>query len=236
MSNCIVKLNDSFSIPSTSVGLIILAAGASTRMGHPKQLLPYRNDSRGKLQSNRSLLQHTAEVAIASGCHPIVIVLGAHSAQIRAASGVEKLPVQLVENPDWEQGMGGSIRVGLARLQAQYSAIEAVVLTLCDQPLISSKVIQQLVTTFHGSHLPIVASEYTGTVGVPALFSRSLFPELLALKSSAGAKQVIQSHLLETARVAFPGGAIDLDTQHDYDQFLQNTCEGGDPGICDRFS
>lgn len=195
------------------VSLIILAAGASTRMGRPKQLLLYRD---------RSLLHYMTAVAIASGCQPIVVVLGAHAAQIRAESGIESLPVQIVENPQWYQGMGSSIQMGLTRLQTQNPITAAVVITLCDQPLISPELIQQLVEKYYLSRQPIAASEYTGTVGVPALFSRALFSELLALDPSAGAKQVIQTHLHETARVPFPEGAIDLDTLQDYEQFLQS--------------
>ena len=190
------------------VGVVILAAGASTRMGTPKQLL---------LLKGRSFLRHAAETALASVCQPIIVVLGAYAEQVRQE--VEALPVQVVENPRWAEGMNSSVWAGITALDVMPDKISAVMLTLCDQPFVSAQVINQLVETYHVTGKPIVASEYAGTLGVPALFSRSFFSELKALRKGEGAKQLITKHAHEVFGVPFPEGAIDIDTPKDYKQF-----------------
>ncbi len=192
---------------SSTVGLIILAAGASTRMGTPKQLLSYRG---------HSFIRHIAEVAIASVCQPITVVLGANAQQIKPE--VSELPVQIVENQQWAEGMSASIRVGLEALLAVNQNVEAVAIALCDQPFVSSPMLDQIVEAYHLTGKPIIASEYAGTLGVPALFSRILFSELMALKSTEGAKQLIKRHIHEVFSIPFPDGAIDIDTPEDYEQ------------------
>jgi molybdenum cofactor cytidylyltransferase len=192
---------------SSAIGLIVLAAGASTRMGTPKQLLLYQG---------RSFVRHAVEVALASVCQPIVVVLGANAQRIKPE--INHLPIQIVENQQWSEGMSSSIRVGIKTLNAVNPDLEAVAITLCDQPLISSQLINQLVEAYCLTGKPIVASEYAGTLGVPALFSRALFSELMALKTTEGAKQIIGKHLHEVVGVPFPDGAIDIDTPKDYEQ------------------
>jgi molybdenum cofactor cytidylyltransferase len=192
---------------SQAVGLIILAAGASTRMGTPKQLLPYRG---------YSLVRHIAEVATTSVCQPIAVVLGANVERINPE--VSQLPVQIVENQQWAEGMSSSIRVGLEALLAVNQNLEAVAIALCDQPFVSSQTLDRIVEAFYFTGKLIIASEYAGTLGVPALFSRILFSELMALKSNEGAKQLIKRHIHEVFSVPFPDGAIDIDTPKDYEQ------------------
>jgi len=192
---------------SSTVGLIILAAGASTRMGTPKQLLAYRGCS---------FIRHMAEVAIASVCQPIVVVLGANAEQIKPE--ISQLPVQIVENPQWDEGMSASIRIGLEALLGVNQNLEAVAIALCDQPFVSPQTLDRIVEAFHSTGKPIIASEYAGTLGVPVLFSRSLFSELMALKSNEGAKQLIKKHIHEVFSVPFPEGSIDIDTPTDYEQ------------------
>lgn len=191
------------------VGLIMLAAGASTRLGTPKQLLLYRG---------RSLLFHAAKTAIASVCEPVVIVLGAYAELLKQE--VQDLPVQVVENPNWQQGMGASISTGIKAINPFSNNVEAVVLMLCDQPFVSVEIINNLVEIYRENHHVIVASEYQGTLGVPALFSSDLFGELLNLKSAGGAKTIMNKHSREVYGVAFAGGAIDIDTPRDYEAFL----------------
>ena len=183
-------------------GLILLAAGGSTRLGQPKQLLPYRG---------RSLLRHAVEAAVASVCRPIVAVLGAQWERMQAELG--GLPVRAVVNPDWEQGMASSIRAGFASLHND--DLDGVIIILCDQPLLTSTVIDALATAFEASRNPLAAAEYGETLGVPALFGRELFPELAALTGLEGAKRVILRHTAMAARVPFPGGLVDIDTVDD---------------------
>ena len=192
---------------SSTIGLIILAAGASTRMGTPKQLLAYRGCT---------LIRHIIEVAIASYCQPIAVVLGAHAERIKHE--ISHLPVQIVENQQWEEGMSTSIRVGLEALLAMNPNLDAVAIALCDQPFVSSPTLERIVEAYRLTGKPIIASEYSGTLGVPALFNRTLFSELMTLKSTEGAKKLIKKHIHEVFSVPFPEGAIDIDTPKDYEQ------------------
>ena len=205
----LIKAEPPSAIDSTAVGLVILAAGASTRMGTPKQLLSY---------GGRSFLHHTVEVAIASGCQPIVVVLGAYAEQIKPE--ISQLIVQVVETQEWVEGMSASIRTGIKALNVTKPDLDAVVILLCDQPFISSHMHNQLVTAYYSTGKPIIASEYAGTLGVPALFGKSFFSELTTLKGGEGAKQVIKKHVHQVFGIPFPAGAIDIDTPKDY-HFLQ---------------
>ncbi len=193
----------------SNIAIIILAAGASTRMGRPKQLLLYQG---------RSFVQSAAEMAIASVCEPVVVVLGANAEQIR--SQVNQLPVNIVENLNWACGMSSSINSGIQFLNSLSQKIEAVVIILCDQPFLSTQVINQLVNAYHSTKKAIIASEYAGTLGVPALFSERFFSELTTLKENAGAKKVIHNHLDQVFSIPFPQGNIDIDTPKDYEQLL----------------
>jgi len=201
---------------SSTVGLIILAAGASTRMGTPKQLLPYRERSFIRYITESAICASQQRFAIASVCQPIAVVLGANAEQIKPE--ISQLPVQIVENQQWDEGMSSSIRVGLEALLGVNQNLEAVAIALCDQPFVSSQTINQLIEAYHLTGKPIIASEYAGTLGVPVLFSHTLFSELMALKSNEGAKQLIKRHIHEVFSIPFPDGAIDIDTPNDYEK------------------
>jgi xanthine/CO dehydrogenase XdhC/CoxF family maturation factor/CTP:molybdopterin cytidylyltransferase MocA len=190
-----------------SIAIIILAAGASTRMGRPKQLLTY---------DGRTFLRNAAEMAVASVCRPIIVILGANADRLHSEIG--GLPVQPVVNERWAEGLGSSIRAGVEALERcdREEAAEAVVLMLCDQPFVTAAVIDELVTAYRSSGKRLIASEYGGTMGVPALFGREYFAELAALSGAAGAKQIIAVHASEVVRVPFPNGATDIDTPEDY--------------------
>jgi molybdenum cofactor cytidylyltransferase len=190
-----------------SIGVIILAAGASTRMGTPKQLLLHRG---------RTFLRRAAQTALASVCRPVVVVLGAHAEQVQAE--LEQLPVCVAVNRRWNEGMSSSVRVGLEALVAEREEVDGAVIMLCDQPLVTARVIDELVETHRETGKRIIASEYAGTRGVPALFGRELFAELSALRAGGGARQVIGSHPDDVATVCFPEGAVDVDTPQDYER------------------
>lgn len=196
----------------STIAIMILAAGASTRMGTPKQLLLYQG---------RSFLQYITEMAIASVCQPIVVVLGANAEQIHPQ--IKHLPVKVVKNVNWACGMSASIKSGIELLNNLPQKIEAVIITLCDQPFVSHQIINQLVDAFYSTKKPIVACEYAGTLGVPALFSQRFFSKLAALKETSGAKKVINSNLNEVFSIPFPLGNIDIDTPKDYEQLLSIT-------------
>ena len=190
-----------------TVGLLLLAAGGSSRLGQPKQLLPFRD---------RTLLRHAAETALHSRCRPIIVVLGAQPDRMRhELAGLE---VRAAENPAWEAGMGSSIRCGLTGLETSAPNLAGVVLMLCDQPLITSDALDALVQSHAETGCPLIASEYGGTRGVPAFFSRALFPELRALPDAQGAKPVIARYAAETIALPLPAGVWDVDTAADYER------------------
>jgi molybdenum cofactor cytidylyltransferase len=188
-----------------SVGIVILAAGASTRMGEPKQLLEYRG---------RTLLQNVVDTAQALPGAEVAVVLGAHAAQIRGQ--FETTSLLVVENSDWREGMGSSLRTGLRALLGASPEISAVIFLLCDQPLLATGTLRSLVDAHQRTGSAIVASQYNGTLGAPALFARSFFSELLALEGTKGAKEIIRAHREQAIGVPFPDGAVDIDTPGEY--------------------
>jgi molybdenum cofactor cytidylyltransferase len=202
-------------VSAQGIGIIVLAAGASARMGEPKQLLRYGGET---------LLRRAVQAARDSLCRPIVVVLGARAEALRAEVGGG---VEVVVNQDWAEGLAASIRCGLRALEAiTASTAAACVLTLCDQPFVTSAVINRLVIAYETSGGLLVASEYAvnnePTQGVPALFNRALFAELIDLRGAAGAKRVIKRHRAETAFVAVPEAAFDVDTPADYRSLTSN--------------
>jgi molybdenum cofactor cytidylyltransferase len=192
-------------MPRSTIGLIILAAGASTRMGSPKQLLPF---------SGKSLIRHSVQQALASKCFPVVVVLGANKDLIKLE--LDDLPVFVAENPDWKQGMASSIRAGLDMLRTVFPGVNAAIVMLCDQPFVNTLVINTLVDTFEKEPGSIVASYYGNDFGVPAVFPKKLFEDLSALEGNAGAKKLIQQHKEEVIPFVFPEGLVDIDTPEDY--------------------
>ncbi|WP_142686395.1 nucleotidyltransferase family protein [Chitinophaga polysaccharea] len=191
-----------------TTGIIILAAGASKRLGTPKQQLPYQN---------KSLLQNVVHTA--HHCDmPTVVVLGAFATQIREQLITEK--VHTIVNPHWPAGMGGSIRTGLQHLLRIAPHVNNVLLLLCDQPFITPSLLEEMITLKNTSGKAIVACTYGDATGTPALFGKPFFPQLLALNGQEGAKKILLQHPEQVATVHFPQGAIDIDTTADYEQLL----------------
>jgi len=188
------------------IAILILAAGKSARMGRPKQLL---------LWKGQPLLRHVAEVALSVPQAAVHVVLGAN--QELVAESLHDLPLKLCLNDCWQEGMGSSVRAGLRAVLDEKAAASAVLILLCDQPLITTELLQELIRRHHEG-ADIVAASYRGTLGVPALFGASLFPELLALQGDQGAKKIILRHQEQTAAVPFPEAGLDLDTFEDYEQ------------------
>ncbi|HEX5324266.1 MAG TPA: nucleotidyltransferase family protein [Capsulimonadaceae bacterium] len=194
------------------IAVVLLAAGGSTRLGRPKQLLPYNGST---------LLRHAVETALAAKLGPVVLVLGAQAEACREA--VAGLPVAIVVNAQWDAGMGGSIAAGVAALTRDPGQTpDAAILMLCDQPGVTPEHLNRLAAAFRAGDAPIVASAYGGSAGVPALFSRRLFPDLMALNPAQGAKALIARHGERVARVDFPEGALDIDTPADYERLRQH--------------
>jgi molybdenum cofactor cytidylyltransferase len=191
--------------PPLRFGAIILAAGASTRMGSPKQLL---------ILEGQPLVVRAAEAALAAGAWPVVVVLGAHAEKIRPA--LARLPVLVAENASWPEGMAASIRTGITTLGQFSRTLDAALLALCDQPALSAAVIAQLLAAQRTTGRSIVAARYSSRHGAPALLLREHFATLGALTGEAGARELLNGSPDRVAAVDLPALAHDLDTPADY--------------------
>jgi len=192
------------------VAAVVLAAGGSTRFGKPKQFALFQGET---------LIRRTVAAAIEAGCAPVVVVTGEDSAQI--TSELTRFTVTIAMNPDWQSGLGSSIVVGIRNAMNLTPDIEAVVLLTCDQPFVTVAVLARLIQFRLTSRKPIIASAYAETIGIPALFDRSCFPDLLRLKGDSGAKGIILARPDDVASFDFPSGEIDIDTAADYEKLDQ---------------
>ena len=186
------------------IGAIVLAAGSSSRLGTPKQLL--RLDG-------TSLLRRAVLAALGAGCDPVVVVTGAHADIYRCELG--GLTVHEAFNAAWETGLASSIRAGIASLATHGPDVAATLLLLCDQPHVTTRVLSRLIGAHLATGRGIVASTYGDTAGTPALFARAHFDELARIEGAIGAKQVIARHVAEAQLVSFPLGEVDVDTPAD---------------------
>jgi molybdenum cofactor cytidylyltransferase len=186
-------------------GIVILAAGASTRMGEPKQLLAF---------DGRPLLVRAVDAALASAAWPVVVVLGAHAEKIRPL--LARHPVLISENPAWAEGMASSVRAGIATLQEFSRSLDAALIAVCDQPAFSPDVIAALIAAQHTTGRSIAAARYRERHGVPALFLREHFVALAALTGEAGARALLNDAPERVAAVDLPALDVDLDTPDDF--------------------
>jgi molybdenum cofactor cytidylyltransferase len=192
------------------IGILILAAGASRRLGEPKQLLKFAGET---------LLRRAARTALAANdCSPIVVVLGAHAEKLKPE--IEDLPVRIVVCEDWAQGMSRSLRTGVAEAERLAPDLSAIVVTVCDQPFVTPATINRLIEIHRQTKKPIAACQYAETAGVPALFARPLFAELSNLDADAGAKTILKKHHADVAQTPAPEAAFDVDTEGDLQKLL----------------
>jgi molybdenum cofactor cytidylyltransferase len=187
------------------IGAVILAAGASSRFGKPKQLIQY---------GGKSMVRRAIDVATKAGCLPIAVVVGSDSDDITRE--LQKANVAIVLNQRWKNGIGSSIRAGVQHVIDAVKDVDAITLLVCDQPFVDGRMLKQLIALRAKTRKPIVASSYAKTLGVPALFDRACFQELLALDDATGAKRVILANRRRVAEFSFPKGAIDIDTLEDW--------------------
>ncbi len=192
-----------------NIGAVILAAGESSRFGRPKQLIQFRG---------KGLVRRMVYAARKARCSATVVVISGHHKEVERELKAES--VIMVENKNWRLGIGTSICAGMRRLIEEAPTLEAVVLLVCDQPLVDARTIARLITLREKTKRAIVASSYANTLGVPALFDRSCFQELLALDNATGAKMIILSNRERVAELPFPEGKIDIDTLDDYEKLI----------------
>jgi molybdenum cofactor cytidylyltransferase len=199
-----------------SVAAVVLAAGGSTRFGKPKQFALFEGET---------FVRRIVAAAIEAGCAPVVVVTGEDSAQ--TTSELTRFTVSIAMNPGWSSGVGSSIRAGVQRAMDLETGLDASLLLSCDQPFVTAAVLAQLIQLHLTSGKPIVASAYATTLGIPALFDRSCFPDLLRLKGDSGAKGIILARPQDVAPFDFPAGEIDIDTAADYEKLDQPLAADG---------
>ncbi|MEJ7693677.1 nucleotidyltransferase family protein [Daejeonella sp.] len=185
--------------------IIILAAGRSSRLGSPKQLLSYRG---------KTLLQHSIDSAKQTGSNKVIVVLG--SGKDLIGNKIDTAGIEIAENPDWESGISSSIKAGINALKKIAPDVDALILMVCDQPFADAEILKALIKKQTESGKAIVGCMYENTKGTPALFHSSLFPDLLALKGDTGAKKLFKKYKDAASFVSFKNGGIDIDTSEDY--------------------
>ncbi|WP_296705600.1 nucleotidyltransferase family protein [Algoriphagus sp.] len=184
-------------------GIIILAAGESSRLGYPKQIARYKD---------KTLLQYAIDAANGSKAEKKVLVLGAFKDEIKKTFSGASIPN--IPNPNWGKGMASTLIKGLEYLQ-KINPVDQVIIMLCDQPFVDSKLLNKLIATQKKTGKGIVACEYSKTFGVPILFGNAYFEELMKLTGDEGAKKIAQAHSDDLELVSFPKGKTDVDTEAD---------------------
>lgn len=188
-------------------GIVILAAGSSSRLGFPKQTFEV---------NDKSLLQNVIQEAQKTSIREIVVVLGANAETIQQKTNFGE--TTFVINPNWSSGLSTSIICGLDYLTEKEPNLEYVIFLVCDQPYLKASNIQAIVDEFYLNHESIVASDYEGIQGTPALFESSLFEEIRKLSGGRGAMSIIKKYAEKVALVPFQDGIFDVDTPEDIKQ------------------
>ncbi|GAA3783328.1 nucleotidyltransferase family protein [Flavobacterium ginsengiterrae] len=183
-------------------GIIILAAGSSSRLGRPKQLLQY-NES--------TLLKNTVTEALKVPNSFVIVVTGSNKEIIEKE--LDSYSISICFNPEWETGMASSIAKGIQELNSENTQC---ILAVCDQPFVNASVFENLINESKKSGKRIAASSYSETLGTPVLFHQKYFEELRDLKGNEGAKKLITNYSEDVISVPFEKGNIDIDTEEDY--------------------
>jgi molybdenum cofactor cytidylyltransferase len=184
---------------------LLLAAGSSTRMGQPKMLLPF---------NGKTLLQHCIDEIKKSSAGDLVVVTGCYHSLLKEILNQQQ--IAFTENAHWQQGMGSSIQKGINFLLERYPKANSVIILVCDQPHISSSLINKIMNKQTETGKKIVASFYDDTTGTPVLFYKKYFKLLSELDGIYGAKKIVQQFKEDTVTIDFPKGSIDIDTPEDY--------------------
>ena len=192
------------------IGALVLAAGRASRFGSPKQLLEI---------DGVTLLDRACLTALDAGCDPVLRVTGAHADQILSRTcppGVETLHHAL-----WEEGMGSSLAAGARRLVELSSGLDAIVVLLADQPLVTVDLLGPMFRMLRQQGISIVLSDHGDATGPPSLFAAPHFDELMALSGDQGAKAIASKHVSSIARIPFAEGAWDVDSPEAWERFIQ---------------
>jgi molybdenum cofactor cytidylyltransferase len=180
---------------------ILLAAGAATRFGKPKQLLPL---------GGRFLIEWALSAALGSNLDHVVLVLGCEHERIRRSLGSSTAhpKCEILVNPDYRSGQSTSLQAGLLRIR---HAFPFAMFLLGDQPLVDADLINLLLKRYAGSEKPICVPTHRGSRGNPTLFARRFYPEILELAGDKGARDIIAAHPDQVLAVEIPDPLVFLD-------------------------
>ncbi|MES2268434.1 MAG: nucleotidyltransferase family protein [Bacteroidota bacterium] len=193
------------------IPIVILAAGSSSRMGKPKQNLLYKG---------QTLLEKIIRSSEAASDN-VIIVLGANYDVIKAT--IKDTHSEILYNNDWELGMSSSIKLAVSHIKQKYTDEEGVIFAVCDQPYVTSALLTQIIETADKVKQGVIACSYNGTVGVPALFKKAYYSNLLKLSGQEGAKKIIEQHPQDVFSIPFRLGSADIDTEEDFNNLLINS-------------
>jgi molybdenum cofactor cytidylyltransferase len=185
---------------------IVLAAGGSTRMAQPKQIMSFRS---------QPLVRIAAQTALAADLAPVIVVTGAFDNQVKAA--LEGLPITIIHNPDWHSGQSSSVAAGI---NAAPTRTCSAIFLLADQPLVSESMIRKLVELHTQTLSPIVAPSINGRRSNPVLFDRLTFSDLLDLSGDIGGRALFSKYQVSWLPWMEATSAIDIDTPDDYQRLL----------------
>lgn len=191
------------------IPILLLAAGASSRMGQPKQLLPW---------GSQTLIEHQILTLLETG-YPVNVVIGSNSDLIQPV--IQKYPVDIFINTDWESGMGSSISGGISQIIQRFPEAAGVLITLIDQPMVTTFYLEKMLYAYQPDSQQIIASSSaSGWTGVPVLFDQFYFKELSELSNDEGAKKITKRH--EESVIFMEGGELleDMDTPETYQKLL----------------
>ena len=185
------------------LGGVLLAAGGSSRLGEPKQLVPVDGEA---------AVVRAAQAMLDVCDTEVVVVTGAAAARVEQV--LQKLPVRCVRNPGWASGMAGSLRTGLAALGGG----DAVLLCVSDQVLVGAAELRRLVAAWHDAPDQPAAAAYNDRLGVPAIFPATLLSELESLEGDTGARNLLRNRT-DVTPVPLAAAATDIDTPADLASF-----------------
>lgn len=186
------------------IPIVILAAGPSSRMGKPKQNLLFKGQT----------LLNGMIWSAASVSDKVIVVLGANFDAVEET--VKDTDAGILHNKDWAMGMSSSIKQAVSHIGLKYANADAALFTVCDQPFVNAELLQKMIAVADTVEQGIIASSYNNTSGVPALFKKAYFSQLLKLNGKEGAKKIIAQSSQDVYSIPFPLGAIDIDTEEDF--------------------
>jgi molybdenum cofactor cytidylyltransferase len=197
------------------ISAIILAAGASSRMGQPKAALPFG-------QTGETVLSRIVSTFLAGGVPQIIVVAGAHLDAVRGAMPPREARARVIEHAGWQQGQLSSLLAGLAASD-DHLLLEAVLVTPVDVPLVNASTVAAVIAAWRRTRAPIVRPVHGERHGHPVMFDRSIFAALRSADPAMGAKGVFATHCYRVLNVDVndPGAFEDIDTPQDYARLLK---------------